>query len=354
MTSRWQKFKKGKRTILLWFVLFLFLFHAYWLAMTNFVIPDFWDTQYSLKPGLLLQRVKEHPGHPLVLIMGSSRVEDGVRPGLLASTLDKPKTPLIFNFGYSGSDLFREYICLRRLLADGVKPQRVGIEFNGATLYHTLPLNIDDPRYFMRARRDEVDIFSSFVPQPGPLKKEWLRSRLDPTYKNGMVVPGQARMVRLIPLPFVWKFGESRPYDAWGWYSGVVGIPSDEEFSKRLEFTRKQLLDSIEEPKITASNDRSLRLMLDLCKKNGIDAFLLRMPESKEYQAFYPPGANQEMDEYLHAVCKEYNVPLIDARSWIDRKGFSDGHHLNYLGSEEFTKRLGQELLDTKPDGVTH
>ncbi len=57
MASPRQKFRRGKLAVLGWFGGFLLLFLIYWWVMTNFVIPDFWDPQYSLKPSLLQTRM---------------------------------------------------------------------------------------------------------------------------------------------------------------------------------------------------------------------------------------------------------------------------------------------------------
>jgi len=344
MQSRKQKFIRGKTAILRWFCVFLFLFLVYWCVMVGFVISDFFDPQYALKPGLLRKRMAEYQGHPLWLIMGSSRVEDGFRPALLVERMGKPGAPVVFNFGLSGSDMFRQLVCLRRLVEDGVKPQRVGIEVLGALMYHKSTLMLDDPRVFDRARRDEVDLFSSYSMDAQRLRKCWWRSRLDPTYEYGMVVPGQTRSVRLIPLPFVWPLGDSRPYDKWGWFPGIARA-SKEEYYRKLEGTRTQFHEWYDSSGITVNSDRALRQILDLCKSKGIEVFLLRMPESEDYQAFYPPEANAGMDIYLQKIEKEYNVPEINARSWIEREGFSDGHHLNTDGSAKFTLRLGDVLF---------
>lgn len=343
--SRWNQFKRGKVAILWWGGGFLILFLCYWWVMTSFVIPDFWDTQYSLKPELLEKRISENPGHPLWLILGSSRVEDGLRPALLEPYMKKENGPLIFNFGLSGSDLFREYICLRRILEDGVKPQRVGIEILDTLLHHGSALVLNDPRGFVRARKDELTLFASFSTDPKHMTKCWWQSRLDPTYEYGMAVPGATRTVRLLPVPAVWPLFEPHPYDAWGWYPGVSRSHDEEGYRRALEATKKQFNSWFETYDVAPSSDLVLRMILDLCKKSGIDVFLLRMPESVDYQAFYPHEADVLADAYLHRIEKEYNARFINARSWVDPEGFSDGQHLDHEGAVKFTLRLGEELF---------
>jgi hypothetical protein len=91
--------------------------------------------------------------------------------------------------------------------------------------------------------------------------------------------------------------------------------------------------------------DHDLRAMLDVCRAGGIEAFLFRMPEDRDFQAFYTPQANAAIASYVENIEKEYKVRVIDARSWYpDRDHYLDGHHLDATGAEIFTRRFVSEL----------
>src|SRR5262245_42443557 len=82
--------------------------------------------EFARKLELLRARLDERPGGPLVLLLGSSRTGCGVRPGRLAG-LRAPggAAPVVFNFGVCRSAPLLELLTLRRLLAEGVRPEVV-------------------------------------------------------------------------------------------------------------------------------------------------------------------------------------------------------------------------------------
>jgi hypothetical protein len=346
MITRKEKFRRSKVAGLRWFVCFSFLLTGYWWVMSNYVIRDFWDPQYAKKYELLRDRIDENPGRPLWLVMGSSRVDRGLRPALLADRTQGGNAPLIFNFGQGGASLFRQYICLRRIIESGVKPKRVGIEIMGATMSSELFQMADTPELLVRARSDELDDYAQYSMDPSFFISNWERSRWDPAYEYGMKLPRQALTWRLIPIPWVKHF-ELMAYDKWGWNPQLPAPIPEATYRKDFEIARGQFAGRFKDFKISRQTDVPLRKILDMCKNSGIEVFLLKMPEEKEFQAFYPPQAEAVIDSYLAKIEAEYGVQMIDARSWITEWGFSDGHHLNADGAAEFTKRFGDELFKT-------
>ena len=339
------KFRRGKIAVFAWMAAALCGFALYWGFMTNLGVRDFWDPPYVTKAELLKARLKEYPGHPLWLIMGTSRVDEGLRPGLLADTLRSGSAPLVFNFGIGGADLFRQWVQFRRLLADGIKPRRAVFEIPCVLMDRRTEMFADDPRLLVRARRDELDELCSYGADPAATRRAWIESRLNPFYKDGMRVPNQTLSLRLIPLPGLGKW-ESRPYDAWGWFAGPLEAPPPGEYARRLESAHGEYAQDFKKDfAVSPAFDKVLRGMIDLCRKSGIDIVLLRMPEDRDFQAFYPAEMNAAIASYLAGIEAEYKAPLIDARSWFPGKeNFIDGHHLTGNGAELFTRRFVDTL----------
>ena len=88
--------------------------------------PRLRDPEYGKRLERVHARIAEHPGRPLVLVLGSSRTAMGVRPDVLA---DEPAGPLVFNFSLVGSGPVMELMAFRRALADGVRPAAVVVEY---------------------------------------------------------------------------------------------------------------------------------------------------------------------------------------------------------------------------------
>lgn len=340
-----KKFQRKKRNGVLCFVALTVFLYAYWWVMSNRVIQDFWDPQYVFKRERLEARMKEYPGHPLWLVMGSSRVQSGLRTDLLVDRMQKDDNyPLIFNFGLGGASTFREYICLKRLLKAGIKPQRVGIEILGASMSRDIFEMADAPQLLIRARPDEMYDYVVHSDNPGLFYETWSRSRWDPTFRYGMKVPNQTLTWRLIPLPGIGHL-EKTPYDQWGWATEPPA-PIDPDFYRaHFELAKGQFANKFEDFKISPKTDVPLRKMLEMCRDAGIDVFLFKMPEEKEFQALYTPEAEARIAEYLAQIEKEYGVSMIDARNWIGKEGFMDGHHLNADGAADFTQRFSDAVM---------
>jgi hypothetical protein len=253
--------------------------------------------------------------------------------------------PLIFNGGFGGAGVFREFICLRRLMEDGIKPQRVGIEIVGAIMSHELIPAADEPHYLIRARRNELTDYINYSNSPSYFLGNWKESRWNPDYRFGMKMQYQTRAWRLIPIPWIWHL-EKNPYDKWGWIS-VPDTTPENAYRANFETAKSQYANNFVDYQIAPKTDLALRRALELCKSAGVDVFLLKMPENDDFRALYTPRANAVLGTYLAKIEGEYDVPLIDASSWITKEGFSDGHHMNGAGGAEFTRRLADELLKT-------
>ena len=113
---------------------------------------------------------------------------------------------------------------------------------------------------------------------------------------------------------------------------------------RALEFARRHYAPALNHFHITPVADRALRELLTLCRQHGIAPLLLLMPEGTEFQSWYPPAGRAEIDAYLTRVKDEFDIPLIDARSWLPDTAFFDSHHLHPAGATAFTQRFAREL----------
>src|SRR5438034_376226 len=82
--------------------------------------PRLRDPQYGNKLRTLRQRLRRERGRPLIVALGSSRVNMGFRPDVIASHAPASgDSPLLFNFGLNAAGPIMELLCLRRLLDEG-------------------------------------------------------------------------------------------------------------------------------------------------------------------------------------------------------------------------------------------
>src|SRR5689334_18479620 len=62
--------------------------------------PDLYDAEYGVRLALLKTRLAEHPGCPLLLAIGSSRIGEGFDPEILPS-LSTPSGERVLPFNFS-------------------------------------------------------------------------------------------------------------------------------------------------------------------------------------------------------------------------------------------------------------
>src|SRR5262249_15192108 len=97
--------------------------------------------------------------------------------------------------------------------------------------------------------------------------------------------------------------------------------------------------------RLSAVADRALREVLRLGRRHHFRTVLVLMPESTAFQELYPSPVRAELDAYLGSLSREYQVPLVDARSWAPDDDFRDGHHLLRPAAWRFSERFGREVL---------
>ena len=320
-----------------WFAAFLALAYAYWVVMSTFVIRDFWDTGYAWKLELLKARMKEHPGRPVWLLFGSSHVDDGLAADTLTDKINDGKSPLLFNFGTPGSDLFFQFIWLRRTLNAGIAPARVGVEFD-MLLNNNDSDFAENPALIPRARRQELAEFCAHSDKPATTRDIWLQSRLNPFFEHGMRAPQQALTLRL--LPFLSHM--ERQYNSnWGWLQIKSPHPPQAQFDAMIgRFAH--YTDRVKQP-IPPSADRTLHAIIDLCREYKTSLFLIRMPEGAVARNDSPEALGK-IQTYLDKLSRDENIQVIDARSWVPDDGLFDPHHLNVQGAIQFTKKLADVL----------
>src|SRR5262249_50078609 len=132
--------------------------------------------------------------------------------------------------------------------------------------------------------------------------------------------------------------------DRTGWMTRRESL-SPAEYRFALDYARREVTPVLRQFRLSAVPDRALREMLDLCRRERIAPVLVLMPEGTDYQSWYPPAVRAAIDTYVTRLSREYDVPLVDARSWVADAYFADSHHLLTRGADTFTERLGREVL---------
>jgi hypothetical protein len=309
----------------------------------EFWLPDVRDPEYAGKLERLRARRAEAPDRPLVLCLGSSRTLTGLQAGRLSEPADHPRA-LVFNFGVTGGGPVLQLVCLKRLLASGIRPDLLVVEILPAVYNQagTRPLE-EDWFHGARLRSGELTGLDPYHSRPSRLVRQWAKSRLLPYHRH----QGCLRAYLDPHAPD----SDGDPHDACAFVDGHGWRPtfrkgvSDERRAELTEVAYEHYRDACGPFRLAPQAAQALRDILECCRQAGIPAALLVMPEGPRFQSFYPPPTRAGIDAFITRLSREYHVPLIDARGWVDESGFWDSHHLLPTGAATFTDRFEREAL---------
>jgi hypothetical protein len=301
------------------------------------------DPEYGLRLTRLRARLAERqPGRPLVVCLGSSRVGTGVRPGVLpASQSGSGNEAIVFNFGLSRSNPVMEVVCLRRLLADGIRPNLLLVELWPAVL----PWGAAETHGIVLERLQWPDlcVLGPYCARPQSIFRQWLKEQLLPWLSYRCVLFNEMAPSWVDPLKRM--NGSWDGLDAWGWLQNPYLRNNDDQaaWRYRLEGNRPGYVSVGNAFQVTGFSQRALEELFAVCQREKITVALLLMPDL--YLSGYSPDARKRMDNYTQSLSTEHGIPVIDARDWCRDVDFCDGIHLTYSGAAAFTERLGRQVL---------
>jgi hypothetical protein len=344
---RAQSAKRRARSALRFALACYLAFQVVLIVVTDNLLPELRDPEYGQKLSRLRQRLVEEPGRELIVILGSSRAGYGFRPEAVQDwRTANGASPIVFNFGLTGAGPILELLCLHRLLAAGIHPDRVIIEVMPPNLHQEGSWAEMNWLNSNRLGWDDLQQVRRYAERPGHLRFDWCRGRCAPWFAHRFCI-----LSRYAPGWLPWETRQ----DIWlgldrsGWMTYPNTVLNAAQQQRALEFTRRHYAPAFTDFHITAVADRALRELLALCKRQDIAATLLLMPEGTEFQSWYPRSAPAEVDAYLDCLSREYEAPVVDARSWLPETAFFDSHHLHPDGATAFTQRFAREMLGPAP-----
>jgi hypothetical protein len=327
----------------------LTMFTAFQLGLATVVeigLPQIRDRVYERRLHLVEKSLRAKNAKPwTVLMMGSSRVQWGFRVG---KSEEKDWTEIVghpvaaFNFGVPGTASLTELLTWNRLRRDGVRPKLLLIEVLPAFLaapahdlgevilptdrigWRDLPLI---ERYAGNTRRG--------------LRRDWLESWPIAGYTHRF---GLISLVGRDLLPPTYRQNEG--LDESG-APEVLNTPiKPEERRRRTQHAAEEYHSLLAGFQLGGPQCQALRELLASCRKEGVPAAMVVMPEGPTFRSWYPPGTWETIKEWLTQVSREYDAPLVNAHEWLDdEEDFMDSHHLLLSGRNKFKERLERECI---------
>ncbi|MCS6864712.1 MAG: universal stress protein [Gemmataceae bacterium] len=337
---------RGARVVIFSFLVAVVLLHGAVVLMMDVVWPRLRDPEYGLRVAALQQRLREYPQRPLVLAIGNSRTAMGIRPEAWEAVRPgTPNDPLLFNMAIVGSGPILELLTLRRVYADGFRPDLVLLEYWPPFLRQDGEFGEAarfDPR---RLRWSDRATIRSYYPNAAAVERRMWLTRLNAISDNR-----QSLLIQTDDdwFPRPWRInGNWVDLDPWGWLPGMDPAPQDVATRRRLiEHQRPFAIDRFQGHTIHPESDRAIREAVALVRAQGAEVALVYLPESAEYQSWYPPDVEHAACAHLATLCRELGVPVINTRDWMDECYLADGFHLSRIGATLFTARLGPVMAE--------
>jgi hypothetical protein len=345
---RRRDLRPAARADLLWLAIGFVVLQIALAVVSRYRMPELRDPTFAYKSARLHNRLANTDRPLTILALGSSRTAFGLRGEQLEARIGPTAgRPIVaFNFGQYGAGPLTELVALRRLLADGVRPDLVLAEVPPFYLAGQPGANGElGLLHYTRLERDELPLMEHCGASSDDLRRDWWQANLVPWYGYRLAVLSRFAP-KWLPAQAVQDFGTKT--DAAGWAPLAAKRPAPEEMPAIMDGMKRQFDNELTNFQLGGASCTALRDLLTLCRSERIPVALLLMPESNEFRALYSPNALAQIDTFLTGLSREFAAPLLDARGWVADNGFSDGHHLLPEGATVFTDRLGpvvQRLL---------
>jgi hypothetical protein len=310
------------------------------------------DPEYGRRLVALRQRLAERDSRrPLVLLLGSSRVAMNLRPGLLAVNRRGGDGPVVFNFGLCRAAPMLELHCLRRLLADGVRPDLVLGEIHYSLFCFRVAEHhaVAPERY----RWPDVQALAREYADPWRLRREWLRAHAVPAH--GLNSHLLAQWAPSLLDPDARRKRDEWGVDDWGWlrvsaFEEGSPITSPETRGEIYEVQASGFVPSAINFPVSDHTRRMVADLTDLCRREGIRFAFLLAPDA--FLVRYPPAADRHLDAEYGRLCRDCRAPMIDLRHAGLVEDFVDGVHLTHEGAARATRVFEDEVVPNLAAGA--
>jgi hypothetical protein len=318
--------------------------------------PELCDAAYRSRLRRLRARLAEGPDRPLVLVLGSSRPALGFHPSLMrVHGRSGGPAPIVFNFAFAGSGPVREWMMMRRLLAAGIRPDRLLIEIWPPFMPQIGLYNEGEP--VLRADWDWVDLplLKRFYHLGWGATSSVLEKYLAPAvhYRQGLLnhyvpflLPGE-----LTGQLQAMKRWSSVSEDEWGAFPAEGQPMRGKAGETMLELCRFSFVPIFGNYRIHEHSTEALHALLNECRDRQIKIALFVMPEHSTLREFYPAAVKATFNRFVAGLRQEYNLAVIDCRTWCVDDEFSDMCHLLGAGARTFSERFGREVCQPLLDG---
>src|SRR5262249_37749901 len=145
-------------------------------------------------------------------------------------------TPVVFNFGLTGTDLVGQFMALRRLVDRGIQPNYLVIEMSCPMLLQS-DADIENKwnRRLSKLGPGGLPVLSRYCPSPEPKADLWLEMQLCPWYTNRLAIVSSL-LPRWVPDHVRSEYWRSFNDGGWLELPDEMATPGARDRAKRRAF----------------------------------------------------------------------------------------------------------------------
>jgi hypothetical protein len=325
---------------LLWGVVLLCLLHLGLSGLLETLCPHWRDPEFGHRLHRLQKLCNDNStSRPLVIILGTSRAQNGLQPAALVLSDDKP-VPLVFNCALTGSPPLKVLLTLHRLLDAGIVPDAILVEVLPLWLASDAPAEEVFKRTSERLSWGDLCHLRPYCVDYNQLYWEWLKQRLTPWSSQRLVLKSH-----WCPTWLPWSermdpFWTGMMDDG---FTPFLYVEPTEEFRHRsCEHARQEYAYAFEGISFGQRSIQALAELVSLCRHRGIATAWVEPPTSPRFRSWFAPGVWEQGRQDMLELAKQWNVPVFPADLDLQEEEFADGHHLLRRGAYRYSRWLAE------------
>jgi hypothetical protein len=304
------------------------------------------DPEFGFKLRRLRSFLRRHPGRPLILAIGSSHTEMGLRPDAMPRCrLPDGREPVLFNAAMNGhgriTGPLHELLVLDRLLRDGVRPDWVVAEIMPSALVFG-DLRAEEVQAGRLSWRD-LQYLRTYCADGAQLYGAWCSERALPCYSHRFTVLSLLAPSLLPPGNGLESTWQGVDHSGWRPFPHADLEPSVRKIF--LERARAEHAGALGSLHVSPASDRFVHELIAVCRQRGTPLTLFLAPEGDVFRSWYTAAGWAKLNDYLQNLRQETGIVITDARTWRPESDFFDSHHLAVAGATAFSERFGREVI---------
>ncbi|MCS7021819.1 MAG: DUF1574 domain-containing protein [Gemmataceae bacterium] len=331
------------RSALKWTLLALLGFHLGLAALLETVCPHWRDPEFGHRLQQLqrLQLLTE-PRRPLVLILGTSRAQNGLQPAAMEFE-QQPCSPLVFNFAQTGSPPLKVLLTFRRLIDAGIVPDAIVVEVLPLWLAIDAPAEVVFASSVERLTWRDLTYLAPYCHNQQRLQRQWLRRRLTPWWTQRSVLKSH-----WCPRWLPWN---ERVDPFWtgmmadGFMPFLYAEPTEDFRQRAQAHARLEYAYAFQGFRFTSGCLSAVAELVSLCRQHGVAVAFVEPPTAGQFRSWFAPGVWEHGRQQLFNLAQQWNVPLFPAELPLEDHEFADGHHLLRSGAARYSRWLAERYL---------